>query len=203
MKKWCFLAILLMAVNVGARDFGILGETFPVQEKNLMTVIKNRLEVMTRRDEVGTLQQQLQAEALRKRNEPDPVLIKKTNVTRERLFDPSVTVMKDLADTHGRIFAKKGQHINPLNYLVFNKKLYFIDASDEQQILWIKNEKLSLHDKVILTSGNILAAEEQLNRRIYFDQQSALLKRFNINVVPSVVMRQGNKLLIREINVDG
>lgn len=80
--------------------------------------------------------------------------------------------------------------------------MYFIDAADQKQMQWLEKETLSLNDKVILTNGDTLTAEKQLNRRIYFDQHADLIKRLNIVAVPSVVSQQGDRLLIREINID-
>jgi len=196
------LILLFVAGTAHGKDFGVMGVTFPVQENNLVTVIKQRLADRKANGEVETLRDTLQREAIRKRTQPDPVLITKATVTRDRLFDPTVKVTQDLTDTHGRIFAKKGQEINPLQYIALTKKMYFIDADDEKQMQWLEKETLSLNDKVILTNGDTLTAEKQLNRRIYFDQHADLIKRLNIVAVPSVVSQQGDRLLIREINID-
>lgn len=101
--------MFFVAGTTHGKDFGVMGETFPVQENNLVTVIKQRLVDREAGGEVEALRDTLQQEAIRKRTQPDPVLVTKATVTRDRLFDPTVKVTQDLTDTHGRIFAKKGQ----------------------------------------------------------------------------------------------
>lgn len=114
---FCFLAGM-----VYGKDFGVIGETFPVQENNLVTVIKQRLADREAGGEMAALRDTMQQEAIRKRSYPDPILVTKATVTRDRLFDPTVKVTQDLADTHGQIFAKKRQEINTLRYISLTKK---------------------------------------------------------------------------------
>ncbi len=51
-----------------------------------------------------------------------------------RLFDPSVRLAADIRDNEGRVFARQGEVMNPLQYVPFNQTLYFINGDDPAQV---------------------------------------------------------------------
>lgn len=51
--------------------------------------------------------------------------------------------------------------------------------------------------KIILLNGNLREVTEKLNTELYFDQNSALVNRFGIKAIPSVVDEMPNKKLLR------
>ncbi|WP_251451486.1 conjugal transfer protein TraW [Parasutterella muris] len=66
--------------------------------------------------------------------------------------------------------------------------LLFINADDEQSLKAAEKLIRKLPDvRVVLTSGSISEASDRLNRRIFFDQGSSLVRSFGIRQVPALL----------------
>ena len=110
----------------------------------------------------------------------------------------------DLKDHQGRVFAKKGTKINPLETVNLSHNLIFFDGDDEEQVAWAK-EKFSESIKtnsirLILIKGAPLKLAEELNIPVYFDQ-GGLTQKLGIHHVPAVVAQENLKLKIEEIKL--
>ncbi|GEQ99204.1 type-F conjugative transfer system protein TraW [Iodidimonas gelatinilytica] len=115
---------------------------------------------------------------------------------RSRLFDPSIRVAKDIQDDKGRLIAKAGTLINPLDYVTLSKDLLFVDGRDEAQVTWALGIKRPA--KIVLVAGPVLALMREHKRPLYFDQKGLLARRFQIAAVPASVSQDGRRLRIRE-----
>ena len=88
--------------------------------------------------------------------------------------------------------------VNPFDTVPFARTLIFIDGDDEKQIEWIKSFKPETQMvKIILLNGNLREVTEKLDTDSYFDQNGALVKRFGIKAVPSVIDEMPNQKLLR------
>ena len=68
------------------------------------------------------------------------------------------------------------------------RALLFINANDEQSLKAAEKLIRKLQDvRVVLTSGSISEASDRLNRRIFFDQGSSLVRSFGIRQVPALL----------------
>lgn len=204
MKKiiFIFIFICIYSANVSAKDLGVFGELFPVKENNLIEVIKSRLVEMEQNGSLDAINKEMQQKARDRLNRPKTVLTTKVEKTNERIFDPSITLTRDLKDDKGNIFARKGTKVNPLNTISFEMKLYFIDSDDDLQLNWLSKQKFKLKDKIILTNGNPFEVEKKIKKKVFFDQNAQLIERLKIKAVPTVVYRSGDQLLIKEISVN-
>ena len=121
----------------------------------------------------------------------------KTEKPRVFEFDPTIEVTEDLKDQKGKIFARKGDKHNALDYIKYSKVLLFIDGEDEEQIEWAKL-KLLKHKKVkiILVKGKPLNLQERLKRPIYFDQYGIITKRVGVKQVPAKVWQEEGKKVL-------
>ncbi len=105
-----------------------------------------------------------------------------------RLFDPSVRLAADIRDNEGRVFARQGEVMNPLQYVPFNQTLYFINGDDPAQVAWMKRQTPpTLESKIILVQGSIPEMQKSLDSRVYFDQNGVLCQRLGIDQVPARV----------------
>lgn len=130
---------------------------------------------------------------------------------RERLLDPSLTVAQDIYHPDGRLIAKKGQRINPQTLLPMRHVYIIFDATQPDQIGLAKNlgdqaaRKMKpvvyLFSKFDHQKGweqyNTLASE--MDAPVY-PLNKALLKRFQIQALPTVIEGRGDMLSVREIN---
>ena len=88
--------------------------------------------------------------------------------------------------------------VNPFDTVPFARTLIFIDGDDEKQIEWIKSFKPETQMVIIiLLNGNLREVTEKLDTDLYFDQNGALVKRFGIKAVPSVIDEMPNQKLLR------
>jgi conjugal transfer pilus assembly protein TraW len=114
---------------------------------------------------------------------------------------PAITVPYDLRDHQGRIFAKSGTVINPLQWISIHKPMLFFNGDDKDQVLWVKelNKKLNGQTKLVLIKGSISEQEKIFQQPIYFDQAGRLTARFHIQHAPAIVAQEGLHLRISEV----
>lgn len=193
-------------MRVEAEDLGIFGETFEIQEKDLLEQILFKLRALQER---GLLEREKEKVV---RSIKDMIFhpmevegINHSQKTREYKFDPTITLTRDLCNHRKLIFAKKGEKFNPLDKLSLTKPLLFIDGEDEKQIQWaLRKIKDNEQGKIILINGYPLNLQEKLQRDIFFDQQGVLTRKLGIQHVPAIVIQKtGEKVLtVREETVD-
>lgn len=164
------LILLVLPGMVQAKTRGH-GEMYPIAEQDMLTTIQTRLKAMEASGEMAREQEAFKQRVIENTLRPKPVdglTLAQENTT--HYIDPSLTVSEDLKDHQGRVFAHKGQVINPLDTVPFTDTLYFIDADNPQQLAWMKVQKPgTLTYRVILVNGDVREATNALNTRIYFD----------------------------------
>ncbi|EDX5729904.1 type-F conjugative transfer system protein TraW [Salmonella enterica] len=198
MKGRAMIALLVWGQSVAAADLGTWGDLWPVQEPDMLAVIMHRLEVLQQSGEMSKKMDEFKARVARNSLRPPAVKgVTRTEKYASRLFDPSVRLADDIRDNEGRVFARKGEVMNPLQYVPFNQTLYFINGDDPEQMDWMKHQTpLTLESKIILVRGSIPQSQTALNSRIYFDQNGVLCQRLGIDQVPARVTGvPGDRLL--------
>lgn len=188
-RRWGWLSIGLAAQLTWAADLGTWGDLYPVSEPDMLTLITQRLEQLQQSGAWDKEMQAFKERVVKHSQRPTPVegITTATQYT-SRYFDPSVQLAEDIRDDQGRIFARRGEVINPLKTVPFMQTLYFIDADSPAQVAWMKRQKpATMLFKIILVKGDIPAASAALDSRIYFDQNGALCQRLGITSVPARV----------------
>ncbi|WP_058914197.1 type-F conjugative transfer system protein TraW [Entomohabitans teleogrylli] len=196
MRKVLFL--LFLPALCPAKDFGVWGDVYPVQEQSFLGLIQDRLGALEKSGRMAELQEQFRDRVVENTLRPTavPGLLTDTE-SHTHWFDPTFTVASDIADHEGQIFAHKGKTFNPLDTVPMNSTLYFLDADDLRQVNWMKAQTPpTLLYKVILVGGNIREAAKALDTRIYFDQDGMLTRRLGIQYIPAEVRQDGNRLRI-------
>jgi len=114
---------------VQARDFGQMGETFPIIEQDLLLTIETRLRNLQSSSKLAALQDQMRDQAISSVRRPKPVAgISAATQKRAWFFDPSTIVENDITDEKGNIIAARGQRINPMNFVKLSQELIFVDG---------------------------------------------------------------------------
>jgi conjugal transfer pilus assembly protein TraW len=103
----------------------------------------------------------------------------------QRWFDPSIRLTEDLKDHNGRVFARKGDVLNPLKTVPFMQTLYFIDGDDPDQVAWMKRQVPTPDKQNYSGERSVPDTSVALDARIYFDQNGVLSKRFGLTRVPA------------------
>ena len=162
--KDCLLAACLLSPLTQAADLGTWGDLWPVREQDMLQLITQRLQSLQSSDQWGQTM----------------------DAFKQRGFDPSIRLTEDLKDNEGRVFARKGEVVNPLKTVPFVQTLYFINGDDADQLAWMKRQvPETLMSKIILVRGSIPDTSAALDSRIYFDQNGVLSKRFGLTAVPA------------------
>lgn len=196
-SKILFIIFFLLSKSAFCENYGTLGNTFIIQEEDLLEYIENKLKTI----DIEKWQNEFKEEAIKSAKRPKGVIL--LNATKNKIyyFDPSITIQRDYADNVGRVFAKKGTKINPLNSVSLSRDLVFIDGDNKVQVEFAiqyynaKNGKA----KIILTNGSIIDLMNKLNIKLFFDQKQILIKKFGIENLPAVVSQNNNLLEIKEV----
>ena len=197
-KKIILISVLLFNLYSLGKDKGVYGELFEIEEKDLLEHVTSRLKKLEENGELKGIQDGIQKRIMKNIEEPRDIDgIIKTKEARVFEFDPTIEVTENLKDQKGRIFAKKGDKYNALNYITYSKTLLFIDGEDEEQIEWAKLKLLKHKNvKIILVKGKPLKLQERLKRPIYFDQYGIITKRMGIKQAPARVWQEEGKKVL-------
>lgn len=180
----------VLSLQATASEIGTFGDTWDIREHDLISVLKKNLEQHFAGKTQAQIEQEMQKKAEDQAMRPPPVEgITTGRETHSRLFDPSFTVQRDIADQNGVVFAHRGDRVNPFDVIpLFDETLYFIDADDDRQIAWMKQQvPRTTSSRVILVNGNVRDGATALGSRVYFDQTGSITKKFGITQVPAQV----------------
>ncbi|EGK3981790.1 hypothetical protein IPA67_004564, partial [Escherichia coli] len=112
------IALLIWGQSVAAADLGTWGDLWPVKEPDMLTVIMQRLTALELSGEMGRKMDAFKERVIRSSLRPPAVPgIGRTEKYGSRLFDPSVRLAADIRDNEGRVFARQGEVMNPLQYV--------------------------------------------------------------------------------------
>ncbi len=194
------LAAILLALPAAAKDLGVRGATWPVIEPDLLEEIEARLVGMQRSGELARLKEEARKRALRKLEEPDPVPgVAPARDHRSRLFDPSITVARDIRTPDGVLIAAAGTRVSPLERLPLTRDLVFVDGRRPAEIAWALAHERPV--KIVLLAGRPLDLMRRHRRPFFFDAGGRLAERFAITATPTLVVQDGQALRITEFPV--
>lgn len=186
-----------------AKELGRYGPEYDVEEQPFIEMITERLENI----DIEEANQELEQRARQEVNRPKPYkLLGRASKDRKYYFDPTITLQQDVKTPEGKVVAKKGTSVNPLEKINFNRQLYFIDSDDNKQVRWLieqlASEESSDHEpnekRVILTKGSPQEISKELDMRCYFDQGGVLVRKFGIKALPAKVEQEDKQLAINE-----
>lgn len=205
------MAFVLQGNSLRAKDCGVHGVIYPINEDDPIVFIQQKLKRMEESGELEHHRQDLQKKTKAAVERPKPVEeITKAEKSRIFYYDPTYVVAEDLKDHMERVFYKKGTKINPLETISLSQDLLFFDGDDPEQKAWAqarmqKSIVSDLNDKkvrLILVKGAPLALSEELGILVYFDQGGLLTKKLGIQHIPAFVTQADLRLRIEEIALE-
>lgn len=211
-KRFRFLVwfTLILDVSADAKDLGIRGHTYQIIEQPFLKMIDERLQKIDIKKE----QKKMTTIARDRVANPQVVEdIKPAIKNRTFYFDPTYTLEEDAVLPCGKILYKAGTKVNPLEHMDLNRRMFFVDAREQEQIKWLKIQLINppveqiepIEDKIILVGGSPFKLKEELGPRhenkIYFDQNRELTTKFGIKASPAVVVQEGLRLKIEELGL--
>ncbi len=139
--KGCLLAACLLSPLTQAADLGTWGDLWPVREQDMLQLITQRLQSLQSSGQWDQTMDAFKQRVIENSQRPAPVEgIKRAEKYEQRWFDPSIRLTEDLKDNEGRVFARKGDVVNPLKTVPFVQTLYFINGDDADQLAWMKRQ---------------------------------------------------------------
>jgi conjugal transfer pilus assembly protein TraW len=197
---------ILATWSANAKDFGTKDHTHQIMEQPFLQMLHERLQGVDMEKE----KQKMERVAKERIHNPSAVENVKPAVKNHIFYyDPTYVLDEDAVLPCGKILHKAGTTINPLEHMDLNRRLFFIDSREKDQVKWLKTElnnplpeqREPVEDRIILVGGSPLELEKELGLSIYFDQQGSLTNKFGIKHSPAVAVQDGLKIRINEINL--
>lgn len=204
MRKASLLALILcssaLIAPASAKDFGRQGKTEQIKERDILKVMREKLEEKQRNGEIDAMNQKFKRQALATAKRPKPVA-GLVDATEDRTFlvDMSKTFEEDVRTPEGKLIARAGRTVNPLEYQDIARHLVFIDGDDTYQVEWALDYAKQHPTKIILTKGEPFKLSKENKVRFYFDQDSSLINRFQISALPAAVFQDGLSMRVKEV----
>lgn len=200
MRILILLFSLQLSLQIYAKDFSHLGQTYPIIEQNLLELIYQKLTIYKKTGQLDKMQRGFQAQVERTTLRPNGSELKRALSEKIRFFNPSLNLKNPIKNHKGEVIADKGKIVNPLDYIKLSRELVFING-DRVEELEFAAKKLTINNanKIILVNGNVKEANKFLNNPVYFDQNARLINRFNLEVTPTVISQEGKLLKITEV----
>lgn len=187
----------LCASPLYAKNFGHMGHTFPIEEKDMLLMISSQLSkpssIQSSKNYPSLLLEKI-------KHLPSLPNIPSATIKRSFYHTPSYLVPETLTDTKGRIIASKGTSIAPLQEIKLSTSLLFIDGENLSHITWARRQ--GDHYKWILVGGSPFACEQKEKKSVYFDFYGHYAKKLQIHNFPARVIQEGLRLKIEEIPID-
>ena len=190
--------VLTLAAHGAAKDLGVRGAVWPVAEPDLLAQIEARLGELEASGEMARKRREAVKRARQRIEAPARVEgIGAARVRRTRLFDPSITLDRDVRAADGTLIAARGARVNPLHAQPLTRDLLFIDGARPVEVAWALGNKRPA--RIVLVAGRPLDLMRVHGRPFFFDQGGRLSKRLGLRATPSVVTAEGPVLRITEV----
>lgn len=197
------MVVLIASFDAIAKDLGLIGPSYPIIERDLIEVIHGRIQKKIEAGELDALHEGLIEDSKNYAARPPGTALPRAEVYRAVEINPVYTLEQDIIDADGKVLFKAGTQVNPLTLKPLTKMLCFIDGDDLQQVTWLVTHcAADSRNKLILVNGDFLAITQQLDRRLYFDQQGFLVDRFTIQSLPAVIRQSGEVLYLEEFPIN-
>jgi conjugal transfer pilus assembly protein TraW len=201
--KFFITIFLFVTVSVFAKDLGVMGNTYPIVEEDFLNYITDKIKLMKNNGDWQKLQEKMATRVKNHADRPQSLLLPRAEKNKTWKFNPGIVLTHDLSDIEGRILARAGDEINPLDLVSLSKVLLFYDGDDLKQVAWAKEQEKYFRGKtkLILVNGSISEQNRIFAEPIYFDQAGRFITHFSIRHVPAMVKQKGKFLEISEIKI--
>lgn len=178
-------------------DLGKVGQVSKVIERDMIEVAKESVDVKKLENSAKErFKSYWQREALYN--------IPTATEKRKRFVDPSVVIEEGITGPDGTVLAYPGERLNPMDAMPFDMVFIVINATDKRQILWAAAliQKLGIRKSMVSTTSMPKADNWDfyvktvvtLKQPLYVVNDQ-ILRSFDIQKVPSMVVDGGNKKL--------
>ena len=192
---WYFL---LIPISCYCRDFGVVGDIFPVSEVHFGRDMSRRANPLTP-EQQKKIQQEMQKKARETIERPKGYKLPRATEYKKRTYDSSTRISYDIKDHTGRVIYPKGFRADPFNNpygvsVSLTRDWLFFDGDDPAQVMWASK----LSGGLILISGSPVEVSKTLDRYVYFDQAGEYRETLKLRVLPARLSQVDGQLIIEE-----
>lgn len=206
LESVAIVALLSISLTSATRasDHGVVGQTFPIVEPDLLATIEAKLQRLQANGEIDRMNAAFAKRTEARVRRPQPVSgITPAAEARTWAYDPTITIERDVQDQKGNYIARRGQTVNPLDFAAVTQALVFVDGDNDAEMAWATAKYSDLKAKIILVSGSPIDEMTQRQRRFYFDQEGRLTGKLGIRHTPAVAVQEGRVMKLTEIKLKG
>ena len=176
------------------KDLGVHGKLYEIKEEDMLSYVRRKAGEI----DMGVLRESMERKLKESYAQHSLVSLDVPPTTEERVryVDPSVNVRNPLYDHTGKMIFPAGV-VNPLDNMPLSKSILVLR---EEQVKRALNETNKRGEKLILllTDGDIRRASSLAGQAVY-KATPFMLRRLQIEKVPSLVMQDRRKLRVEEI----
>lgn len=198
-------AIIVSAIITSqavALDLGTIGPTYPIQERDLIEVMKGKLRNLEKTGELARINERWRAYVTDSAERPAAVPgLRGTETARTFYIDPTYTLDQNVVDDKGRMLYPAGTKVNPFDYAPMTQYLLFFDGSSKAQVAFAERfmAESKMKVKPILTAGEPMKLMRQWKKPVYFDQGGTLSRRFMLKQTPAIISQEEKRLRVDEV----
>ena len=179
------------------KDLGVHGKLYEIKEEDMLSYVKRKAGEIDMRELRENMEKKLEESYA----EHSSVSLDVPSATEERVryVDPSVIVRNPLRDHTGKIISLGGT-VNPLDHVSLSRSILVLREDQIKKTL----EEISKNGEkpiLILTDGDIQRASS-LAGQIVYGASPFMLRRLQIEKVPSLVTQDGRKLRVEELTLE-
>ena len=176
------------------KDLGVHGKLYEIKEEDMLSYVKRKAGEIDLQALRGSMEKKIE-ESYAKHS---LVSLDVPSATEERVryMDPSVMVRNPLYDHTGKMIFPAGT-VNPLDHVSLSRNILILREDQIKRAL----EKIRGSGEnpiLLLTDGDIRRASSLVGQPAY-KASPLILRRLQIEKVPSLVMQEGQQLRIKEI----
>ena len=182
------------------KNLGVIGKTYPIAEADALQEIQSKAASI---DWQKVIQSPENLEKLRNFKPKDIPKLPRAIDDRTFLVDMTYTLEFDIPNGKGGILYPTGYTFNPLDYMDYPRTLVVFDAADPEQVEWVGRSDFArdINARLLITDGTYFEIRTRLDRHVYFAMPT-IIKRLQLQAVPSVIRQKGNKMEVKEIGID-
>ena len=176
------------------KNLGVHGKLYEIKEESMLSYVIRR----TGEIDMRVLREDMEKELEESYAEHSLVSLDVPSATEERVryVDPSVIVRNPLRDHAGKIISPAGT-VNPLDHVSLSKSILVLRENQLKRAF----EKMSGKGErpiLVITDGDIQRASS-LAGQVVYKATPFMLRRLQIEKVPSFVTQKGKKLRVEEM----
>lgn len=189
-----FIQFSPVLTRASGKDLGVHGRLYEIREEDMLSYVRRKageIDMRALRESLGK-----ELEKSYARNSLVSLDIPSATEERVRYIDPSVNMRNPLYDHTGAMIFPAGV-INPLDHVSLSKSILVLREDQVKRVLE-ETGKTGEKPILLLTDGDIRRASSLAGRMVY-KASPFMLRRLQIEKVPSLVEQQAKKLKVQEM----